>query len=69
MATVTVSRNYRITIPKEVREQFGLKPGDRLRFVVEGRTARFTVVRDTDHPGHGAKSADAEGLRRETDGA
>lgn len=30
MATVTVSPKYQVVIPKEVREKFKIKPGDKL---------------------------------------
>ncbi len=38
MATVTVSPKYQVVIPKELREQLGLKPGQKLfMYVVDGR--------------------------------
>lgn len=45
MATVTVSKDYRITIPKEVREALDIRPGDRLRFIVEGHAVRLVPIR------------------------
>lgn len=32
--TVTVSAKYQIVIPQEIREHFGLKPGQQVRFMV-----------------------------------
>ena len=38
MPTVTVSPKYQIVIPKELREQLGLKPGQKLfMFVIDGK--------------------------------
>ncbi len=36
MAAVTVSPKYQIVIPKEVREKFGLLPGQKVQIVVFG---------------------------------
>ncbi|MFW6089311.1 MAG: AbrB/MazE/SpoVT family DNA-binding domain-containing protein [Gemmatimonadota bacterium] len=33
MRLVTVSRGYRITIPRDVRERLGIEPGQRLQVV------------------------------------
>lgn len=33
MTVVTVSRGYRIVIPKDVRERLGIEPGHRLQVV------------------------------------
>ena len=38
MRTVTVSPNFQIVIPKEIREQLGLTPGQKVHAIVyEGR--------------------------------
>jgi AbrB family looped-hinge helix DNA binding protein len=37
MATITVSPKYQVVIPKELREQLNLKPGQKLfAYVLEG---------------------------------
>ncbi len=46
MAYSTVTRKGQTTIPGEVRAALGIKPGDRLEFVVEGDRATLRV-----HPG------------------
>jgi len=42
MPRSTLTSKGQITIPKEVRDQMGLKPGDRVDFVKE-RTGRFSI--------------------------
>jgi antitoxin PrlF len=42
MLRSTVTSKGQVTIPKEVRDQMGLKPGDRIDFVKD-RTGRFTL--------------------------
>lgn len=38
MATVTVSPKYQVVIPSEIREEFGIRPGEKVQiFVYEGR--------------------------------
>ena len=38
MATVTVSPKYQVVIPREIREEFGIRPGEKVQiFVYEGR--------------------------------
>ncbi len=36
MGITSVTRNYQITIPKDVRETSGIKIGDRIVFSIEG---------------------------------
>jgi antitoxin PrlF len=42
MPRSTLTSKGQITIPKEVRDQMGLKPGDRIDFVKD-RTGRFSL--------------------------
>jgi AbrB family looped-hinge helix DNA binding protein len=38
MAAVTVSPKYQVVIPKEIREELGLKPGEKMQvFSLDGR--------------------------------
>ena len=36
MAVSKVTRNYQVTVPREIRERTGIKEGDTLLFTVEG---------------------------------
>jgi AbrB family looped-hinge helix DNA binding protein len=47
MATVTVSKKGWVVIPKEIRERYGIKPGDRVQFVdYAGRIAFIPALKD-----------------------
>lgn len=40
----TLASRGQITLPKEIREKFGIKEGDQIHFVVTGDTIRLKVV-------------------------
>jgi len=40
----TVTRKGQVTIPKEVRDALGARPGDRVEFIVEARSVRLVKV-------------------------
>jgi AbrB family looped-hinge helix DNA binding protein len=44
MRTSTISSKYQIVIPREIRERFGLKPGQRVVFIPYRRTLRVVTV-------------------------
>lgn len=44
MYAATISSKYQVVIPREVREQFGLKPGLKLAFIPYKKTLRVVVV-------------------------
>ena len=44
METVTVSPKYQIVIPKSIREQMGIKPGEQLDVVYYNGTVRLIRV-------------------------
>jgi AbrB family looped-hinge helix DNA binding protein len=46
MSTVLISPRYRITIPKEVREQSDLKIGDKISFLRKGKEIILVKVPD-----------------------
>ncbi len=44
METVTISSKYQVVIPREVRKQFNLKPGQKIMFIPYNGTLRVVVV-------------------------
>ena len=45
MCIVAISSRYQITIPKEIRERFDIKPGDKALFIPRGKTIEVVFVR------------------------
>jgi AbrB family looped-hinge helix DNA binding protein len=43
-ALTTISSNYQIVIPRDVREKFNLKPGQKLMFIPYRNTMRLVIV-------------------------
>lgn len=46
MAEVTISSKYQIVIPKEIREQLSLKPGQRVRAICLGERIELVPIQD-----------------------
>lgn len=44
MTTVTISSKYQVVIPREIREQFKLRPGQKLAFIPYKETLRVVIV-------------------------
>ena len=65
---VTLSSKFQISIPKEVREKQGWKPGQKLSFVPNGLTGYVLVAVPTIESLRGiAKGADPTGYRDRDD--
>lgn len=43
-AISTISSKYQIVIPREIREQFNLKPGQRVMFIPYQQSIRLVIV-------------------------
>ena len=44
MNTVTISSKYQVVIPRSIREQFNLKPGQKIMFIPYMDTLRVVIV-------------------------
>ncbi len=67
MYPVTISTKYQVVIPREVREQFGLKPGQKVMFIPNNSTLRLVVVPSIDKARGMFKGLTSEGIREEKD--
>ena len=48
MSVATLSTKHQITLPADLRSAMGLKPGDQVAFVLEGRHAVLRMVPKSD---------------------
>ena len=69
MYTATISSKYQVVIPREVREQFGLKPGQRLAFIPFDKTLHVVIIPSLEKARGMLKGMDTEGYREEEDEA
>ncbi len=67
MEAVTVSSQYQIVIPREVRDQFGVKPGDKILFIPYKNTLRAVIVPPIQQGRGLFKGVQTENLREEQD--
>jgi AbrB family looped-hinge helix DNA binding protein len=44
MRAATISSKYQVVIPREIREQFGLKPGQKVVFIPHRKSLRVVIV-------------------------
>ena len=44
MKAVTISSKYQVVIPREVREQFNLKPGQKIMFIPYNKVLHVVIV-------------------------
>ena len=45
MTTVTLSPKFQVVIPKEIREEMKLKPGQKLQIIALGDRIEFIIVK------------------------
>lgn len=67
MATTTVSSKYQVVIPKEVREQIPIEPGQKLAVIVKGGTIHLVPVRPLRELRGIAPNIDMSNIREEVD--
>jgi AbrB family looped-hinge helix DNA binding protein len=67
MVSATLSSKFQIVIPKQVREEMGLRPGQRLVFVPEGKVLHLVVPMDLEEFLGCAAGAEPGGYRDKTD--
>ena len=67
MEAVTISSKYQVVIPREIRKQFNLKPGQKIMFIPYNNTLRVIVVRPIKEARGMLKGMNTDGIREETD--
>jgi AbrB family looped-hinge helix DNA binding protein len=46
MKTITISPKYQIVIPKEIRKELKLKPGQKLQVIQAGDRVEYIILKD-----------------------
>jgi AbrB family looped-hinge helix DNA binding protein len=67
MEAVTISSKYQVVIPREVRKQFNLKPGQKLVFIPYNGTLRVVVVPPIKKARGMLKGMNTDNIREELD--
>jgi AbrB family looped-hinge helix DNA binding protein len=67
MEAVTISSKFQVVIPREVRELFNLKPGQKLAFIPYKGTLRVVIIPPIEAARGIFKGLDSEGIREEED--
>jgi AbrB family looped-hinge helix DNA binding protein len=67
METVTISSKYQVVIPREIREQFDLKPGQKLMFIPYNNVLHVVIVPPIKQARGMFKGIDTDVLREEVD--
>jgi len=67
MYTTTISSKYQVVIPREVRKQFGLKPGQKIAFIPFNKTLHVVIVPPIEQARGMFKGLDTNDLREEED--
>ena len=69
MHTVTISSKYQVVIPREIREKFKLKPGQKIMFIPYNQTLRVVIVPQIEKARGLLKGMDTDVQREEEDEA
>jgi len=67
MYTTTISSKYQVVIPREVREKYDMKPGQKLLFIPYKNTLRVVIVPPIEQARGMFKGLDTNNLREEED--
>jgi AbrB family looped-hinge helix DNA binding protein len=67
MEAVTISSKYQVVIPREVRQQFNLKPGQQIVFIPYNGTLRVVIVPPVKKMRGILKGMDIRNIREEVD--
>jgi AbrB family looped-hinge helix DNA binding protein len=67
MYATTISSKYQVVIPREVRKQFGLKPGQKIMFIPYQKSIRLVIVPPIKDALGMFKGMNADNLREEKD--
>ena len=67
MNTVTISSKYQVVIPRPIREQFNLKPGQKIMFIPFNKTLRVVIVSPIEHAEGLFKGIDTDPQREKED--
>lgn len=66
-ALTTISTKYQIVIPRKVREQFNLKPGQKVVFIPYKNSIRLVIVPSIKEARGIFKGMNTENIREEVD--
>ena len=67
MRPVTISSKYKVVIPREIREQFNLRPGQKLAFIPYKGTLRVVIVPTIEEACGMLKGMNTDDMREEVD--
>jgi len=67
VALTTISSKYQIVIPRDVRKQFNLKPGQKIMFIPYQKTIRLVIVPPIKEALGMFKGMNIDNLREEED--
>ena len=69
MNIATISSKYQVVIPREIREKFQLKPGQKIMFIPYNKTLRVVIVPPIENACGFLKGIDTDVQREEEDEA
>ena len=67
MEVTTISSKYQVVIPRTIREQFGLKPGQQVMFIPYKGTLRVVIVPPIEQARGMFAGVDTTNMREEED--